>query len=399
MTEFQRSRVKLIEERMAETTNPLIQVVVGARQTGKSTMIAQALSNLNIPNHSISADDVIGHDVTWLTNEWQQAKNKAVSANGRFVFVVDEIQKVKDWPNVVKGLWDSDMRTQATMKVFLSGSSTLLIRKGLQDSLQGRFEIIYSPHWSYSEMKEAFGYNLDDFLYFGGFPGAARFHSDEKRWLDYMKNSIIEPTISQDVLGDTIVKKPALMRALFELGSQFSAQELSFNKMLGQLQDAGNTTTLANYLELMDRAEVMCGLQKFSSRIVEAKKSSPRLMVYDTALMSAGMASSKEALLGNSELRGHLVETAVGAYLLARSKEEGFEVYWWRNGNYEVDFVLKKGLQICAIEVKSGRIKNLNGMSNFLQKYPNANRICIGGYGSNSTLLADFLAGKTQLFL
>lgn len=248
-------------------------------------------------------------------------------------------------------------------------------------------------------MKEAFGYNLDDFLYFGGFPGAARFHSDEKRWLDYMKNSIIEPTISQDVLGDTIVKKPALMRALFELGSQFSAQELSFNKMLGQLQDAGNTTTLANYLELMDRAEVMCGLQKFSSRIVEAKKSSPRLMVYDTALMSAGMASSKEALLGNSELRGHLVETAVGAYLLARSKEEGFEVYWWRNGNYEVDFVLKKGLQICAIEVKSGRIKNLNGMSNFLQKYPNANRICIGGYGSNSTLLADFLAGKTQLFL
>ena len=310
---FQRKIVETVAARMREDDNPLIQVVAGPRQTGKSTAIAQALEEVDKPAHSASADDVIAPDVEWLRTEWQQARNLQRDSGKPAILVLDEVQKVHGWPNAVKGLWDADQRERRPLKVVLSGSSSLLLRKGLEDSLKGRFEVLRSTHWSLTECREAFGFTLDDFLFFGGFPGAARLISDERRWRAYMRDSIIEPTISNDVLEQEDVRKPALMRALFELGARFSGQELSYNKMLGQLQDAGNTTTLAHYLTLLDKAGVLCGLEKYHPKALKRRKSSPRLMVYDTALMTAVSGRAKELLLGDSELRGHLVESAIGA--------------------------------------------------------------------------------------
>ena len=393
---YERRQVGAIAERLCEN-NSLIQVVCGPRQTGKSTMIAQALESCGIPAHSVSADDILAPDVEWVRAEWQQARNLLRLEGHPCVLVLDEIQKVQAWPNVVKGLWDADKREGRQLRVVLSGSSSLLLRKGMEDSLQGRFEIIRSPHWSFLEMSEAFGYSLDDFLFFGGYPGAARFRKDEKRWFRYMRDSIIEPTISRDVLSLTEIRKPALMRALFELGASFSAQELSYNKMLGQLTDAGNTTTLAAYLDLLDKANVLCGLEKYHPKVLNERKSSPRLMVYDTSLMTATQGRSRELLLSDSALNGHLVESAVGAYLLARSIEEDFEVRWWREGNNEVDFVLCGREGLTAIEVKSGRTKSQGGMAKFLALYPEALRIVVGGSASGSVTLEDFLSGKVKL--
>lgn len=254
--------------------------------------------------------------------------------------MLDEVQKVRGWPNVAKGLWDADQREGRPLKVVLSGSSSLLLRKGFEDSLKGRFEVLRSTHWDLAECREVFGFTLDDFLFFGGFPGAARLAVDKRRWQAYMRDSIIEPTISNDVLEQEDVRKPALLRALFDLGARFSGQELSYNKMLGQLQDAGNTTTLAHYLTLLDKAGVLCGLKKYHPKAIERRKSSPRLMVYDAALMTVVSGRSRELLLGDSELRGHLVKSAVGARLLALEPDLGFDVQWWREGNDEVDFVL-----------------------------------------------------------
>ena len=234
---------------------------------------------------------------------------------------------------MAKGLWGADQREGRPLKVVLSGSSSLLLRKGLEDSLKGRFEVLRSTHWGLAECWKAFGFMLDDFLFFGGFPGAARLVVDERRWRAYMRDSIIEPTISNDVLEQEDVRKPVLLRALFDLGARFSGQKLSYNKMLGQLQDAGNTTTLAHYLTLLDKAGVLCGLKKYHPKAIERRKSSPRLMVYDTALMTAVSGRSRELLLGDSELRGHLVKSAVGARLLALEPDLGFDVQWWREGN------------------------------------------------------------------
>lgn len=394
---YQRAQVEAIAQRMEESDNPLIQVVVGPRQTGKSTMIAQALKIAGVPAHSVSADDVLAPNADWIREEWQQARNEQRSSRSPCLLVLDEVQKVKGWPNVVKGLWDADRRNEIPLKVFLSGSSSLLLRRGLEDSLKGRFEVIRSPHWSFAECRDAFGFDLDDFLYFGGFPGAARLSRDEARWRAYMRDSIIEPTIANDVLEEEDVRKPALMRALFELGARFSAQELSYTKMLGQLQDAGNTTTLAHYLTLLDKAGVLSALEKYHPKEIERRRSSPRLMVYDTALMTAVSDRPKDLLLGDKELRSHVVESAVGAYLLARAPEEGFTVQWWREGSKEVDFVVSSPLGIAAIEVKSGRTKSQGGMSEFLKRYPDARRIVVGGSATGACSVEDFLLGNVKL--
>lgn len=394
---YQRKRVESIAKRMLETDNPLIQVVAGPRQTGKSTMISQALDQVDTPAHSVSADDVINPDVDWLRTEWQQARNLQRDKGAPAILVLDEIQKVKGWPNAVKGLWDADQRNSLPLKVVLSGSSNLLLRKGLEDSLKGRFEVLRSPHWSFAECRDAFGFALDDFLFFGGFPGAARFINDEQRWFSYLRDSIIEPTIANDVLEQEDVRKPALMRALFDLGARFSGQELSYNKLIGQLQDAGNTTTLAHYLTLLDKAGVLCGLEKYHPKAVERKRSSPRFMVYDTALMTAASQRKKDLVLDDSELRGHLVESAIGAHLLALAPERGFEVQWWRDGNHEVDFVLSGAGRLAAIEVKSGRTKSQGGMVEFLRRYPEATRIVVGGNSAGAITVEDFLLDKMDL--
>lgn len=390
---FIRKPVYQLVERLKEPRQ-FIQIVVGARQTGKTTAVVQAMERLSAPQHFVSADDPNLVSVEWLRNEWEQAR--ALAKSGEAVLVIDEIQKVGKWSSIVKLLWDEDTRLGVSLKVVLTGSSSLLLQKGLSESLMGRFEILYSPHWSFAECKEAFGYSLDDFLFFGGYPGAATLIKDEDRWARYIGTSIVEPTISQDILLMEEIRKPALLRALFMLGSGYSAQDLSYTKMLGQLQDAGNTVTLAHYLELLGRAGMLTGLQNYSGSQIRARKSSPRFMVFDTSLMTYADGTGRRRLLENPMDKGHLVESAVGAYLLARAKEESFEVYRWRERNNEVDFVIKKGERMTAIEVKSGRVKNVGGSLVFKRLYPEAFSLIVG---STNVPPEDFLLGKTPLFL
>ena len=390
---FKRKLVPQLIQRLTEPRR-FIQIVVGPRQTGKTTVVLQALEEIEIQKHFVSADDPSLNSAEWLRNEWEQARSLAMS--GGAILVVDEIQKIKGWPSMVKLLWDEDSRQKSTLKVVLTGSSSLLLQRGLSESLMGRFEILYSPHWNYAECKEAFGYSLDEFLFFGGYPGASSLIEDEERWARYMGTSIVEPTISQDILMMEEVRKPALLRSLFMLGSGYSAQELSYTKILGQLQDAGNTVTLAHYLDLLSKANMLIGLQNYSGNQIRTRKSSPRFMVYDTSLMTYADGTNRHRFLDNSTDRGRLVESAVGAYLLARGKDEGFEVYWWRERNYEVDFVIKKGNRLTALEVKSSRIKSVGGSLEFKKIYPEALSLIVGSVNCG---LEDFLLGLKPLFL
>jgi predicted AAA+ superfamily ATPase len=390
---FTRALVLQLTARLQEPRR-FIQIVIGPRQTGKTTAVTQSLDRLNCPQHFVSADDPNLVSAEWLRNVWVEARLLAKKETA--ILVVDEIQKVGNWSSIVKLLWDEDTRLRIPLKVVLSGSSSLLLQKGLSESLMGRFEILYSPHWSFGECKTAFGYSLEEFLFFGGYPGAAALINEETRWARYIGTSIVEPTISQDILQMGEVRKPALFRSLFLLGSMYSAQELSFTKMLGQLQDSGNTVTLAHYLELLGKANMLTGLQNYSGSKIRVRKSSPRLMVYDTSLVTYADGANRRRLLDNTTDRGRLVESAVGAYLLARSQEEGFEVYWWRQRNQEVDFVLSKGSRLTAIEVKSGRIKNTGGSIAFKKLYPEALALIVG---STNLSLEDFLLGKNELFL
>lgn len=389
---YKRAIVGIIRERIEEPRR-FMQIVIGPRQTGKTTAVSQALEGYGVPCLFVEATKgESGAD--WLRAQWYRGRNLLASSPAALL-VVDEVQYVPNWSAVAKTLWDEDSRNGLEMRVLLTGSSATLIQEGLDESLNGRFELIHSPHWSFGECREAFGYELDEFLFYGGYPGAAPLRDDGARWLRYMRSSIIDPAISNDVLLLGDVRRPELMRRLFEVGAAYSAQEISYRKLLGQLDDRGNTATIAHYLRLLDGAGLMSGLQKYDPKLLREKSSSPRLMVQNTALMTAAYGRRRVRLLADPELRGHLVESAVGAYLINRARVEDFQVCWWRDGRDEVDFVIACEDLVTAIEVKSGRVKPTTGMARFVLENPQAKTIVVG---SPECSVERFLLGEVCLF-
>jgi len=371
-----------------------IQVIGGPRQVGKTTISQQILENIDFPAHYASADDPTLHDQFWIEEQWEIGRIRA--KGGSALLILDEIQKVGDWSVVVKKLWDEDARNKIDLKVVLLGSAPLLIQRGLTESLAGRFEIIPIAHWSFTEMKEAFGWGLDEFIYFGGYPGSASLIDDEERWKRYILDSIIESTISRDILLMTRVDKPALLRRLFYLGSEYSGQIVSYNKLLGQLQDAGNTTTLAHYLDLLAGAGMMKGLSKYAGGALRRKGSSPKLQVMDNSLMSAVSGLTFDQAMSDRSFWGRLVESAVGTHLINALLGKDSEIYYWRKSNREVDFAVEYNKKVIGIEVKSSKRKGaLAGMKAFADEFDVKKKLLIGGDGIP---LEEFLSNGVEYY-
>lgn len=362
---YKRSHFNELIKRLNEPKR-FIQVINGPRQVGKTTLVQQVIEEIKLPSIYISADAVANTDIFWLDQQWQNARLKLkINQYPELILVIDEIQKIPNWSEVIKANWDADIIEKINIKLVLLGSSRLLIQKGLSESLTGRFETIYMGHWSFSEMNAAFGLSEEQFVWFGGYPGAAVLMGDEKRWNDYLLNSLIETTISKDVLLIERINKPTLLRNLFELGCMFSGQILSFNKILGQLHDAGNTTTLSHYLTLLDNVGLLTGLEKFSKGIVMRRSSSPKFLVQNTALLSALSNYSFSDATSNREIWGRHVESAVGAHLFNAAKTTDIKLSYWRDGNFEVDYVLEYKNKIVGLEVKTGSSKFTPGMNRF----------------------------------
>lgn len=374
-----------------------LQVLAGPRQVGKTTLARQVMENLKIPTHYASADEPTLRDRTWLEQQWDGARLKARGSRAGALLVLDEIQKVPGWPDLVKLLWDADTHAGVPLKVLLLGSSPLLIQSGLTESLAGRFETIPVPHWSFAEMREAFGVGLEEYIYFGAYPGAAELIGEPERWRHYIVHSLIETTISRDILLMTRVDKPALLRRVFHLGCDYSGQILAYQKMLGQLHDAGNTVTLAHYLQLLHGAGVVAGLSKYAHGQVRQRGSSPKLQVLNTALMTAQAGRSQAEARQDGDYWGRLVESCVGAHLLNTSLGTGIEVTYWRERNLEVDFVLHRGKTTVGIEVKSGRRRGaLPGMEAFAKQFKPKRQLLVGGQG---IALEEFLAQPAEHWL
>jgi len=357
-----------------------IQVVAGARQVGKTTLVQQVTETIDLPVRFASADEPTLRGADWIAQQWEAARLSATPQGA--ILVLDEVQKAIGWSESVKRLWDEDTRAKRPIKVVLLGSAPLLVQQGLTESLAGRFEIFRLPHWSLVEMRAAFNFSVDQYLYFGGYPGAAPLVSEPERWRRYILDALVETTIARDLLLLTRVDKPALLRRLFELGCRYSGQVLSYNKMLGQLHDAGNTTTLAHYLELLGGAGLLTGLSKFARRAVRQKGSSPKLQVLNTALMTAQSGLSFEDAKKDREYWGRLVESAIGAHLANAAAGDECEIFYWREANREVDFVARVGRTLTAIEVKSNRSRDTNpGLAAFAESFKPTRQLLVGGDG------------------
>ncbi|MCA0428762.1 MAG: AAA family ATPase [Bacteroidetes bacterium] len=366
MKKIQRAHLQLLAKRLDEPVQ-FIQVLAGPRQVGKTTLVRQLLDQAKQAGNYFSADAVAAGNHTWLENIWNQARIEQKQAGRPSLLVIDEIQKLEQWSEKVKQLWDEDRNNNQPIRLILLGSSRLLLQQGLTESLAGRFELTAIPHWRYKEMEEAFGFTEEEYAWFGSYPGAAHLIKDEQRWKAYVRESLIETAISRDILQLTRIDKPALLRKLFELGSVYSGQLLSYTKLMGQLQDAGNTTTLAHYLNLLGSAGLLGGLPKFAGEKVRVRGSSPRFQVYNNALMNCYSNLNWEEAKAKPEIWGRIVESAVGTHFLSY-KDDGFELTYYREGDDEVDYVLSHKGQFIAIEVKTGSQEG-RGLSLFAKKF------------------------------
>ena len=367
---------RLNEQRM------FIQVIMGPRQIGKSTVIKQALDDLGKPFLFYSADTVPTTSSTWISDCWNNARLQMRAQElQEMILVIDEIQKLKNWSEYVKKEWDADSLNSVNIKVALLGSSRVLLEKGLAESLMGRYEEIRMSHWSYTEMKEAFGMTLEQYIYYGGYPGAAMLIADEDRWRNYVSGAIIDATINKDILMDSPIGKPALLRQTFELSVAYSGKILSLTKMLGTLQDAGNTVTLAGYLNLLGDSGLVTGLQKISMDTARKRASIPKYQVYNNALLSSQLGLRFQEAISDSKQWGQFFESAIGAYILSESFVHRFEVFYWRDGNDEVDFILKKNRKVIAIEVKSNGEAYTKGLERFREQFQPCASIIVGEKG------------------
>lgn len=379
---FSRPQAKELLYRLREPRR-FLQVVIGPRQVGKTTLVTQSVLKSGLPCHSASADGPTLHHIEWIEAQWNTARLLIKESKKKeALLVLDEIQKIPNWSEVIKKLWDEDTRHRQPLKVVLLGSAPLLIGRGLTESLAGRFEILRLPHWSFSEMRKAFGWTLDQYLFYGAYPGAAPLVRKPDRWSKYIRDSLIETIIARDVLLLSRVDKPALLRQLFELGCSYSGQIISYTKMLGQLQSAGNTTTLAHYLHLLEGAGMLAGLRKYAGSKARQRGSSPKMQILNMALMTAISGQNLATARNNRAFWGRLTESAIGAHLMSGSAKNSYEVFYWRDRGHEVDFVVRAGKMLTAIEVKSQYpYSPLSGMKAFSSAFHPTRTLIIGRSG------------------
>ena len=398
--EYIRKQFGILKERILEPRK-FMQVVAGPRQVGKSTLVLQVLNELNIPQSLLAADAVNPEDSDWIHRIWEAARTTMILQGAdEYLLVIDEVQKIDNWSEIVKREWDSDTRNRINIKVVLLGSSRLLLKKGLTESLAGRYELIRMPHWSLDEMRDAFGFTLDEYIYYGGYPGSAHLIHDERRWRKYIKDSLVSPAIEKDVIMTTNIYKPALMKQLFELGCSYSAEILSLTKLMGQLQDAGNVTTLSSYLKILDECALLTALYKYANDEARKRGSVPKYQVYNNALMTAyvGRGFAKDRV--DTRAWGRWVESAVGAHLMSMADELDYDVYYWREGSKgedkEVDFIVSFGGKLMAIEVKSGRRGMNSGLPAFTEAFHPDKALVVGTGGVS---LEDFLGCDIERLL
>ena len=378
---YRRAQFDELAARLAEPRR-MIQVICGPRQVGKSTMVKQVLQKTTIPHTAVSADSISEENTAWIGEVWETARARMrIGRHAEHLLVIDEVHKIDNWSEEVKRQWDTDTFNEVNLKVVLLGSSRLLLKDGLTESLAGRYEMIRMPHWSYREMHDAFGLDVEHYIFFGGYPGGAPLMKNETRWRRYIKDSIIAPAVERDILTTKTVYKPELMKQLFELGCTYSGEEISLTKLLGQLQDAGNVTTLANYLTTLAESQLLCGLQKYANDNARKYNSVPKLYVYNTSLLSALSGVTFEKVYTAPKEWGRWVESAVGAHILNYAEEQDYRVYYWRDRDKEVDFVIESNRQCVAIEVKSGCRTTNAGLPEFVKRFNPVYSLVVGSGG------------------
>ena len=421
MYQYERAQVATLTQRLLREPPERIFALFGPRQTGKTTIVDQALARYRretaretlycaadaaeeaAPDGSgeriVATDRMrrgrLGAD--WIIRHWKDARARAERSGG-CVLVFDEIQKISRWPSVVERLWDQDRGLRRRPQVVILGSAPLSVQSGLTESLAGKFESLSVPLWSFREMSEAFGFDLQRYLYFGSYPGAAGLAVDggEDQWRAVVLDGCLRTIVEREIVALSRVDEPALMKHLFEMGAHYSGQIVSFTRLLGYFRDTGNTTTVSRYLDLLEAVGLMAGLSGYATAPPARRRSSPKLLALNPALLTALSSYNFRDALADRTFWGRVVESAVGAHLF-RTKHPSDGLYYWRGGNAEVDFVLERGPHLLAVEVRSGASRGArDGLAAFTAKHPHARPLPVGEGG---VPVAEFLSEPAERWL
>jgi predicted AAA+ superfamily ATPase len=360
MTVFNRDFVDILRGRLAESLN-FIQVLIGPRQVGKTTGVRAIAEQWQGAVHFETADAPTPPGPEWLNLQFDIAEQRGAGT----LLIIDEVQKITGWSEVVKLRFDR-ARSKRSLKIVLLGSASLSLQKGLTESLAGRYELINAHHWSFAECHQAFGWSLPTYLAFGGYPAPVELITAQDRWRRFMRESIIEPVLGRDIQGTVRIDKPALFRRSLEVAMNYPAQTISLQKFLGQLQEGGNVSTLKHYLELLEGAFLIKVLSKYSRGVVATRASSPKILPLAPALIHAFQSPDK--LQSDPAWRGRVFESVIGARLATHPGD----LYYWSHGKHEVDFVHEYDGVLTAYEIKSGASGNVQGLTHFKRLYPHA---------------------------
>ena len=418
MHRYERAQVVTLAQRLLREPPERIVALFGPRQSGKTTIVDQALARYRRETaretlyRAADAPEAVrgGGDTrtalpgrrrrqrlgaAWITRHWNDARARAERGGG-CVLVFDEIQVIPCWSSVVKGLWDADRDLRRRPQVVILGSAPLSVQPDLAENLAGRFEPLSVPFWSLHEMEEAFGFDLQRYLYFGSYPGAAGLAVEgrEDQWRAVVLDGCLRPIIGREIVALTRVDEPALMKHLFEMGAHYSGRIVSSKELLGYFSDAKNATMLSRYLALLEAVGFVAGLSGYATG-PPARRSSRKLLALNPAVLTTLSRFDFRDALEDRAFWGRVVESAVGAHLFqTRRASDG--LYYWRAGNAEVDFVLERGHHLLAIEVESGARGAHAGFAAFRAKYPHARRLLVGDSG---VPVAEFLSEPAERWL
>ncbi|MBU3742521.1 MAG: ATP-binding protein [Candidatus Kapabacteria bacterium] len=374
---YVRQHVAEVQQRLREPRHTML-AITGPRQVGKTTIVRQALEGAMAPVIYKSADGIVSGVHDWIGQAWQEARARAAQAQGSAVLVLDEIQKIPLWSDHVKRYWDEDSWHKRDIRVIILGSSVVLLNDGLRESLAGRFERLHVMPWSFAEMRDAFGWDLETYAIYGGYPGSAPYQPDRGRWMAYMQESIIEPVVLKDILQRKRIDKPYLLRDTLQAGARLSGREISYTKLMQELPDAGNTSTLVHYFEMFEESGLLCALPKYSRAVIQ-RRSSPKLQVFTNAIATAS-GTPWSAAMSPSD-RGRCYESMVGAHLRSLIPGTSYTLSWWRDGINEVDFVINTPTSTIAIEVSTTPSHHRRGLEAFRKQFPDASTVLVGEGG------------------
>lgn len=354
--------------RISEPAPSLIQLLVGPRQVGKTTLLLELADTLGPQAIYVACDTPEASLPGWRDRLWQRVREQA--ARSKATLLLDEIQAVSGWSAWLKSCMDQVKRQRVPLHIVATGSSSLRLGAGARESMAGRFERHVLPQWSARNLHELLDVPANEaparLVALGGYPGAVRFWNDPDRWRSYIRDAIIEPAIGRDILQLEQVRKPALLRQVFALATAHPAEILSLDKIAGALAERGALETIAHYLDLLKAAFLVAPTHKYSDAEIRRRRSPPKLVVLDNALLAA--TSSAPDPRTDTARWGRWVENAC----LAHAIHQGEEVFYWREEPWEVDGVFVGPRGRWLVEVKTGAYTqtDLRGLAQAAIRFP-----------------------------